>query len=189
MAPFGKVPTVTDRSTQRSFAVASEAVCPIDAVDLRLLEALQADARLSVRGLARAVGMSASTVGERLERLEGRGVIRGYHVDIEPAALGLGLEVLIGIELSQHQRVLDTMAVLRQLPEVRAVELVTGRWDLVVRLLVRDQQHLKDVLTGDIWEIPNLRHSESMIVLDRLSDYDLVRADSPATHEDPTAIP
>jgi Lrp/AsnC family leucine-responsive transcriptional regulator len=140
----------------------------VDAVDRKLLQHLQGDARISVRGLARAIGMSPSAVGERLERLEERGVIRGYHVDVDAAALGLGLEVLIGVELSQHQSVVDTMQVLRTLPEVQRVELVTGRWDLVVRLRVRDQQHLKDVLTEDVWMIPNLRHSESMIVLESL---------------------
>jgi DNA-binding Lrp family transcriptional regulator len=144
----------------------------VDEVDRKLLHHLQADARISVRGLARAIGMSPSAVGERIERLEERGVIRGYNVDIDAAALGLGLEVLIGVELSQHQSVIDTMQVLQTLPEVQRVELVTGRWDLVVRLRVRDQQHLKDVLTQDVWEIPTLRHSESMIVLESLVNRD-----------------
>jgi DNA-binding Lrp family transcriptional regulator len=145
-------------------------LAPVDAVDRRILRHLQDDARISVRGLARAIGMSAGAVGERIERLEARGVIRGYRVDVDPAALGLGLEALIGIELSQHQSVLETMDVLRQLPEISRVELVTGRWDLVVRVRVRDQQHLRSVLTDDVWKIPNLRHSESMIVLDSVID-------------------
>lgn len=141
----------------------------IDAVDRSLLRQLQSDPRISVRGLARAIGMSAGAVGERLERLEARGVVRGYRVDIDPAALGIGLEALIGIELAQHQSVLETMRTLREVPEVAQVELVTGRWDLVVRLRLRDPQHLKDILTHDVWNIQNVRHSESMIVLESLT--------------------
>lgn len=152
----------------------------VDAVDRRLLQHLQEDARISVRGLARAIGMSPTAVGERLERMERRGVIKGYRVDVEAAFLGLGMEVLIGVELSQHQGVLDTMEGLRSLPEVQRVELVTGRWDLVVRLRVRDQEHLKDVLTQDVWMLPNLRHSESMIVLESLG------SDAYASLEQPT---
>lgn len=147
----------------------------LDAIDRKLLQVLREDARISVRGLARVIGMSAGAVGERLERLEARGVIKGYRVDIDPAALGLGLEVLIGIELSQHQAVVETMDTLRNVPEVVQVELVTGRWDVVVRLRLRDQEHLKDVLTSSVWKIPSVRHSESMIVLESFVDDQLVR--------------
>ncbi|MCW2842600.1 MAG: arsR6 [Nocardioides sp.] len=146
-----------------------EAPRVLDSVDRSLLRELQADPRISIRGLARAIGMSAGAVGERLERLESRGVVRGYRVDIDPAALGIGLEVLIGIELAQHQSVLETMHTLREVPEVSQVELVTGRWDLVVRLQLRDPQHLKDILTHDVWNIQSVRHSESMIVLESLT--------------------
>jgi Lrp/AsnC family leucine-responsive transcriptional regulator len=148
-----------------------EAPRVLDSVDRSLLRELQANPRISIRGLARAIGMSAGAVGERLERLESRGVVRGYRVDIDPAALGIGLEVLIGIELAQHQSVLETMHTLREVPEVSQVELVTGRWDLVVRLQLRDPQHLKDILTHDVWNIQSVRHSESMIVLESLTHH------------------
>lgn len=147
----------------------------LDAVDRRLLQALREDARISIRGLARVIGMSNGAVGERLERLESRGVIKGYRVDIDPAALGLGLEVLIGIELSQHEAAVETMETLRNVSEVVQVELVTGRWDLVVRLRLRDQGHLRDVLISSVWKIPSVRHSESMIVLESFVDDELVR--------------
>ncbi|MGW5075978.1 Lrp/AsnC ligand binding domain-containing protein [Rhodococcus sp. NPDC004095] len=55
----------------------------------------------------------------------------------------------------------------QQLREVVSVELVIGRWDLVVRLRVRDHVHLKEVLTASIWQPPTLGHSESMVVPER----------------------
>lgn len=158
---------MSNRATMGDMA---DVPAPLDSVDLRLIELLSEDARTSVRGLARAIGMSAGAVGERLERLEARGVIRGYRVDVDAAALGLGLEVLIGVELSQHRELIETMTSLRELPEVVEVDLVTGRWDLVVRLRLRDQAHLKEVLTKDIWALESLRHTESMIVLERHAD-------------------
>ncbi|MFC9840917.1 Lrp/AsnC family transcriptional regulator [Rhodococcus sp. NPDC127530] len=138
----------------------------LDDIDRRILELLFDDARISVRGLARAVGMSAGAVGERVERLESSGVITGYRAEINPSALGLKLEALIGVELTQHSSVYESMAVLRELREVVSIELVTGRWDLVVRIRVRDHEHLKEVLTESVWKLPTLGHSESMVVLE-----------------------
>ena len=65
----------------------------LDPTNLQLIEALQADARVSLAELGRRVGLTAPAVGERLGRLEEAGVIRGYHADIDPRALGYELSV------------------------------------------------------------------------------------------------
>lgn len=69
----------------------------IDNVDRKLLLALSADARTSLADLARLVGLSAPSVGDRLRRLEERGVIRSYGVEVDPAALGLPLAAWLRI--------------------------------------------------------------------------------------------
>ena len=61
----------------------------LDATNSQLIAALQVDARLSLAELGRRVGLTAPAVGERLARLEEAGVIRGYHADVDPLALGL----------------------------------------------------------------------------------------------------
>ena len=73
----------------------------LDATNRRLIEALQEDARLSLAELGRRVGLTAPAVGERLARLEQTGVIRGYHADVDPAALGRGLEIPVLVELTR----------------------------------------------------------------------------------------
>ena len=90
---------------------------------------------------------------------------RGLFRSGDPAAIGLGLEALLGLQLTQHQSRIETMEALAKLPEVVAIDMVTGRWDLVVRVRVRDHQQLKDALSG-VWAMPSVRHSESMVVLD-----------------------
>ena len=137
----------------------------VDAVDRRLLELLVADPRMSTRALARAIGMSASAVGDRLDRLVEHGVIRGFRLDVDPSALGYGLEVVVAIQLRQGKPVQETVDSLRGIPEVRAVQLVTGRWDLLLTLLVRDQHHLREILVGEVWSVADFQHSESMIIL------------------------
>ena len=69
----------------------------LDATNRQLIAALQDDARLSLAELGRRVGLTAPAVGERLARLEDAGVIRGYHADVDPDALGYGLDVILRI--------------------------------------------------------------------------------------------
>jgi Lrp/AsnC family leucine-responsive transcriptional regulator len=69
----------------------------LDAVNLRLLSELQGNPRLSMSELARRVGMSAPAVTERVQRLENAGVIVGYRMDVDPAALGMPVTALVRI--------------------------------------------------------------------------------------------
>ena len=59
----------------------------------------------------------------------------------------------------------DTITLLNSLPEVRSIQLVTGRWDLILTMLVRDQHHLRTLLVGEVWDVADFQHSETMIIL------------------------
>ena len=137
----------------------------IDDVDIELLRLLHGDARMSARALARAIGMSPNAVSERLERLQSAGVIRGFHIDIDPAALGLPLEVLIGMQISQGRPLSETVEALLAIPEVTAVQLVTGHWDLILTLRLRDQEHLLETLQDRVWKVPEFQHGETLMSL------------------------
>jgi len=140
---------------------------PVDDIDQALLRQLAEDARRSNREISRIIGMSAGAISERIERLEDAGIIRGYHADVDPAALGFPIQVLIGLQVSQGNPVDDTLDSLFEVPEVASVSLVTGQWDFVVELRVRDQNHLREVLIGKVWSLPIFRHSETMVTLER----------------------
>ena len=82
----------------------------LDDVDQRILTALAADARVSLKDLARAVGLSSPSVSERVKRLEERGVIRGFTVDIDPRALGYQLQAIVRIRpLPGQQHIVQQM--------------------------------------------------------------------------------
>ncbi|MGH9063325.1 MAG: Lrp/AsnC family transcriptional regulator [Acidimicrobiales bacterium] len=152
----------------------------VDAVDLLILRCLAGDARLSQRRLAREVGMSAPAVADRLARLERLGVIRGYRVDIDWRKLGYPLIVYIGLATVQggpQQRLLSALAAL---PEVEDAQVITGPQDILVRLCLRDHQHLREVLFERIWNLPGINRSESYISLGtippKVFDVDLIDA-------------
>jgi Lrp/AsnC family leucine-responsive transcriptional regulator len=117
----------------------------IDATNLRLLGELQADARLSVAELGRRVGLSPPAVAERLGRLERDGVIRGYHADVDPRALGYALSAVIRIRPAPRQ-IGEVARVARETPEVVECNRITGDDCFVMRAHVRDVDHLEEVI-------------------------------------------
>jgi DNA-binding Lrp family transcriptional regulator len=141
----------------------------LDETDLKILGLLQADARQSARALGREIGMSPGAVSERITRLERDGVIRGYHADIDSAALGYDLRVVIGLQMQQGASLAETLDHLLGLDEVLDVHVVTGRWDLMMVAHATDQRHLREFLVGEIWSLPAFRHGETMLVLDSRS--------------------
>lgn len=140
----------------------------VDEVDRKVLASLAEDCRLSHREIARRIGVAPGTVSQRIERLEEHGVIAGYHAAIDPEHLGFRTTALVGLQVTQGGSAQETIDQLYAIPEVRSVSLVTGQWDFVVELQIRDQDHLREVLLGQVWGLPPFRHSETMIVLERV---------------------
>jgi Lrp/AsnC family transcriptional regulator, leucine-responsive regulatory protein len=140
-------------------------VATLDGVDLAILRLLAADARLSHRALARTVGMSAPAVALRVARLEGAGVIRGYRAEIDRALLGYPLVVYIGVVAVQGEDQSTLVTALREMPEVEDVSVVTGPKDLLVRLRLRDQEHLKECLFDRVWSLPGVDRTETFVAL------------------------
>jgi Lrp/AsnC family leucine-responsive transcriptional regulator len=117
----------------------------IDEINRRLLSELQRDARLSLAELARRVSLSSPAVAERLQRLEAAGVIRGYHADIDPAAVGYSLSAIIRVRPAPLQ--LPKVAELvRGLPEVVECHRITGEDCYLIKAHVRDVSHLEELI-------------------------------------------
>ena len=137
----------------------------LDAVDLDLLRLLATDARMSQRRLGRELGMSAPAVGERIARLERSGVIRGYTVDIGWAEAGYPVTVYLAITAVQGHAQAPVIEALWALPEVADITVVTGTIDLLARLLVRDHNHLRELLLERVWQIPGVQRTETLLTL------------------------
>jgi Lrp/AsnC family leucine-responsive transcriptional regulator len=117
----------------------------LDDTNLRLLEELQNDARLSLAELGRRVGLTAPAVAERIQRLEQQNVIRGYHADVDPDAVGYPLTAVIRIRPAPRQ--LHKVAELaRKTPEVVECNRITGEDCFLLRAHVRSVLHLEEVI-------------------------------------------
>jgi len=117
----------------------------IDPTNLRLLEELQSDARLSLAELGRRVDLSPPAVAERLARLEEAGVVTGYRVEIDPRALGWALAVIIRIRPAPRE--LSKVAELaRRTPEIVECHRVTGDDCYVMKAHVREVEDLEELI-------------------------------------------
>jgi Lrp/AsnC family leucine-responsive transcriptional regulator len=117
----------------------------LDAVNLRLLEELQADARTSVAELGRRVGLSSPAVADRLRRLEQEQVITGYRAEVDPRRLGYQLGVLIRIRPAPRQ-IAAVAELARRTDEIVECHRVTGDDCYVMTAHVRDVTHLEEVI-------------------------------------------
>jgi Lrp/AsnC family transcriptional regulator, leucine-responsive regulatory protein len=117
----------------------------LDDVNLRLLEELQRDARLSVAELGRRVGLSAPAVAERIARLERDGVIRGYRAELDPDALGFPLTAIIRVRPAPRQ-LFKVAELARATPEVVECHRMTGEDCYLLKAHVRSVTHLEEVI-------------------------------------------
>jgi DNA-binding Lrp family transcriptional regulator len=147
----------------------------LDRTDFEILALLQKNARLSNKEVAAAVGLAPSSTHERVRRLWEAGVLRGAHADVAPEALGIRLEALFMIELSKHDRsnVDQFMDGIVAVPEVRSAFLLTGRWDVVVHVAVRDMAHLKDLALDSFTSRPGVTRIETAMVYDSRRRHEL----------------
>ena len=117
----------------------------IDEVNRKILRALHADLRASRAQLARDVGMSAPALTERVERLERAGVIRGFRMDVDPAALGLPVSAFVRVRPSPGQLAKVT-ELAQQLPQVSECHRITGEDCFLIRVHAAAVDRLEEVL-------------------------------------------
>ncbi|OXM70970.1 MULTISPECIES: Lrp/AsnC family transcriptional regulator [Amycolatopsis] len=116
----------------------------MDELDSAIVRLLQEDARQSNRDIARKVGIAPSTCLERIRLLRKRGVIRGYHADIDYNALNRGVQAIVAAQIRPLTRdVVDAFErSLAQLPEVISVFTIAGSDDFLVHVTAQDIDHL-----------------------------------------------
>jgi Lrp/AsnC family transcriptional regulator len=109
----------------------------IDHIDRRILMALQADASLSQRALAEAVGLSQNACWRRLQRLEAQGVLRGMRAEIDLARLGLDLVVIVMIKTQHHSKdwAVAFAEHVGRIPGVVDLYRIGGEWDYLIKVV------------------------------------------------------
>lgn len=142
----------------------------LDAVDRRILRALQAEGRLSNLKLAEAVHLSPTAVLERVKRLTRDSFILGYEARLNPAKLGAGL--LVFVEVLLDRTVGDVMArfkaAVQARDEILECHLVAGGFDYLIKCRVADMAAYREFLAAAIWSLPGVRETRTYAVMEEV---------------------
>lgn len=130
----------------------------LDAIDRRILAALQRDGRLSNVELAEEVGLSPSPCLRRVRLLEEARVIGGYHASLNRAAVGLGLTVFVGVKVERHHATEATefREAVATLPEIVSCHLVSGEADFLLQVVVPDLAAYERLLLDVLLQLPGV---------------------------------
>ena len=147
----------------------------MDKIDRKILAELQHNGRASLQEISQAVGLSSTPCWTRMKRLEETGVIERYTVNLNAEALGLGETVMVQVTLDSHsdntlEKFGETLA---SIPEVVEAYLVSGEYDYLLRIAVKDTKDYERLLREKLYKIKGVRHSKSSFVLRTLKKADL----------------
>jgi Lrp/AsnC family leucine-responsive transcriptional regulator len=144
----------------------------LDAIDKRILQALQSQGRATYDELASAVGLSASATLRRVKRLEESGVITGYVALLAPDRVGLALTAYINVRLAKTSATRSPIdafaAAVQSWPEVVECAALTGDMDYLLRVLVRDMDHYSRFVMDSLLKHPAVQDCKTSFMLRRL---------------------
>lgn len=154
----------------------------LDTVDMAILEAVAADARISNQRIAQRVGIAPSTSLARLRSLRERGVIRGFHAEVNLAHLGRPLQALIAVRLAVHAREqIDAFTrAVSEVPGVLMVFHLSGVTDYLVWVAAADPQDLREFVVDHLATHPAVAHAETSLIYEHRRGPGLWGAADPA---------
>jgi Lrp/AsnC family leucine-responsive transcriptional regulator len=142
----------------------------LDRTDIRILEQLQRDGRLSHVELAERVGLSPTPCARRVRRLEQQGIIQGYAAILDPKRIGQNVLAYVQIKLERHtDDVIERFRrTLEERPEVVSAHAMTGEMDFLLEVVVPDLDSLGRFTLRQLLKLPGVRDVRSSLVLETL---------------------
>lgn len=142
----------------------------LDDVDRKLVELLTADGRMPNNALADAAGIAPSTCLTRVRSLRERGVIRGFHADVDLAALGQPLQAMIAIRIGAHSRdeINRFRAKVPTLPGVLALFHVSGANDYLLHVSAATPDGLREFVLDHLTADPAVSHAETSLIFEHV---------------------
>lgn len=142
----------------------------LDRLDLRILDVLQRDGRITNLKLAETVGLSPTAVLARVQRLTREGYILGYEARLNPAKLGAGLLVFVEVLLDRTTpNVFEHFkAAVQAAPQVLECHMVAGGFDYLLKTRVADMADYRRFAGDVLWQLPGVRETRTYAVMEEV---------------------
>lgn len=138
----------------------------IDSIDRRIMRLLSEKGRISFLEVARECGMSGAAIHQRVAKLEQNGIITGYSVKLSPENLGFSTCAYVGVFLEKAIMYHSVVKDLEKISEIVECHYTTGNYAIFLKVYCRNNQHLMEVLNGQIQNIPGVASTETFISLE-----------------------
>ena len=142
----------------------------IDKLDRQILSILMQDAKMPYTDIAKKLFVSGGTVHVRMRKLEQMGVVQEANLKVNYSLLGYDISAFIGIYLDKSSMYNEVIASLKNIPEVVAAHYTTGNYAIFARVVCKDTQHLREVLSVKIQSITGIQRTETFISLEESID-------------------
>ena len=144
----------------------------LDRIDLRILQVLQADGRISNLKLAEAVALSPTAVLARVQRLTREGYVLGYEARLDPVKLGLGMLVFVEVLLDRTTpNVFEAFKAAVQVhPQILECHMVAGGFDYLLKTRMGDMQAYRDFAGTVLWQLPGVRETRTYAVMEEVKN-------------------
>jgi Lrp/AsnC family leucine-responsive transcriptional regulator len=148
----------------------SELAPDLDRIDIKILQVLQADGRLSNLKLAEAVALSPTAVLARVQRLTREGYILGYEARLDPVKLGAGMLVFVEVLLDRTTpNVFEAFkAAVQVQPQILECHMVAGGFDYLLKTRAADMQAYREFAGTVLWQLPGVRETRTYAVMEEV---------------------
>ena len=139
----------------------------LDKTDLKILQRLQENGKITNLQLSEEIGLSPAPTLERVRKLESSGIITGYHAIVDEKVLGMGIKAFIKLSLErQVENSLSTFSErMAEIEEVVECHLVTGTCDFMLKIIVKDIAAFENLITNKLGNVEVIRNMETMVIL------------------------
>lgn len=144
----------------------------IDSTDKEIVKELLRNSKQSIKELAAKVNLSVTPVHERIKKLESMGIVTGYTAEVDVQKLGFNLVVYMNITLIRHQEELDSQIAeyIKGLDEVIEAYFVSGDFDLMLKVILRDMSHYQDFVLHKMSKVDIISNVKSYFVIKNIKD-------------------
>ena len=138
----------------------------IDELDLKILEVLMEDAKTPYTEIGKKLFVSGGTIHVRMKKLQDQGIVKGAYLNIDHVLLGYDLSAFLGIYLKESSMYTSVISQLKEISEIVSAHYTTGVYSIFARVICKDTDHLRKVLSEKIQKISGIQRTETFISLE-----------------------